>query len=121
MASRSLSAALARRAATPTTANPWEDIAVAVTRIDPGHRDDAPFRPGRAILPAVVLATPPVGPASVTRDDVASPALAEAAQRTVLDRYVFDPKSDPPANASVTHTLAGGVLVHGCRRERYRA
>jgi len=52
--------------------------------------------------------------ASVDHDDVGSLAVAEPAQRTVLDRYVLDPKSGPPAEAIVTHTLAGGVLVHGC-------
>lgn len=96
-----------------TTANPLEEIEVAVTRIDPDNRTNAPFLPEQALSLPVALRGFTAGSAFVNHDDDAGTiAIGKRADLALLDRDLFDPASGLPADAHVTHTVAGGVLVH---------
>jgi predicted amidohydrolase YtcJ len=96
-----------------TTADPLEEIEVAVTRVDPENRDNAPFLPEQALPLPVALAAFTAGSAYVNHDDDAGTiAVGRRADLAVLDRNLFDPRSGLPADASVTHTVAGGAVVH---------
>lgn len=96
-----------------TTANPLEEIEVAVTRIDPENRGNAPFLPEQALPLSVALRAFTAGSAYVNHDDDAGTiAIGKRADLAVLDRDLFDRTSGLPADAHVTHTVAGGVLVH---------
>lgn len=96
-----------------TTANPLEEIEVAVTRVDPENRDNAPFLPEQALPLSVALGAFTAGSAYVNHDDDAGTiAIGKRADLAVLDRNLFDRTSGLPADAHVTHTVAGGALVY---------
>jgi predicted amidohydrolase YtcJ len=96
-----------------TTANPLEEMEVAVTRVDPENRDNAPFLPEQAIPLAVALAGFTSGAAHVNHDDDAGTvALGNRADLTVLDRNLFAEGSGPIGDAQVDCTIASGVVVH---------
>jgi predicted amidohydrolase YtcJ len=97
-----------------TTANPLEQIEVAVRRIDPENRANAPFLPEQALSLPVAVAGFTAGSAYVNHDDEAGCiAVGNRADFAVLDRNVFEPGSGLPADARVTHTVVAGELVHG--------
>ena len=96
-----------------TTADPLQQIEVAVTRIDPENRGNAPFLPEQRLPLPVALRAFTAGSAWVNHDhDGGTLAVGGRADLAVLDRNLFDPAAGLPGEASVTHTVAGGVVVH---------
>ncbi len=95
-----------------TTANPLEEIEVAVTRVDPENRANAPFLPEQALPLGVAMAAFTSGSAYVNHDDDGGVlAPGRRADLAVLDRNLFDRSAGLPADAVVTHTVAGGSVV----------
>jgi predicted amidohydrolase YtcJ len=96
-----------------TTANPLEEIEVAVTRVDPENRDNAPFLPEQALPLQVALAAFTAGSAYVNHDtDGGSLEIGKRADLALLDRNLFAPSSGPVADARVDLTVASGRVVH---------
>ncbi len=96
-----------------TTANPLEQIDVAVHRVDAGNRADAPFLPEQRLSLPVALAAFTAGSAHVNHDDLGGTiAVGMRADLAVLDRNILDPRTGAPADARVTHTVAAGRLVY---------
>ena len=94
-----------------TTANPLEEIEVAVTRVDPKHRANAPFLPEQALPLRVALAAFTAGSAYVNHDeDGGSLKVGCRADLAVLDRNVFT--SGAVADARVDMTVASGKVVY---------
>lgn len=96
-----------------TTANPLEEIEVAVTRTDPENRGNAPFLPEQALPLPVALAAFTAGSAYVNHDaEGGTIAVSMRADLAVLDRNLFAASAGLPADARVTHTVANGTVVH---------
>ncbi len=97
-----------------TTANPLEQLEVALTRVDPANRANAPFLGHEVLsLPAAVAAFT-AGSAWVNHDEAGgSLTLGSRADLAVLDHNLFTIPGGHVADASVTHTIAAGTLVHG--------
>jgi predicted amidohydrolase YtcJ len=96
-----------------TTANPLEEIEVAVTRVDPGRRSDAPFLPEQALPLDVALAAFTAGSAYVNHDaDGGSLRVGCRADLAVLDRNLFATGAGPVADARVDVTVAAGRVVY---------
>jgi predicted amidohydrolase YtcJ len=96
-----------------TTANPLEEIEVAVRRVAPGRRDTPPFLPEQALPLPVALRAFTAGSAYVNHDDDAGVlAVGRRADLAVLDRNVFDVRAGLPGDARVTHTVASGSLIY---------
>ena len=96
-----------------TTANPLEEIEVAVTRIDPEARDNAPFLPEQAIPLDVALGGFTAGSAHVNHDDDGGVLrVGNRADLAVLDRNLFAPGAGPIGDARVDHTIASGQVVY---------
>jgi predicted amidohydrolase YtcJ len=96
-----------------TTANPLEEIEVAVTRIDPENRENAPFLPEQALPLQVALAAFTAGSAYVNHDDDGgSIAIGKRADLAVLDRNLFSVPSGHVSDARVEMTVASGRVVH---------
>ncbi len=96
-----------------TTADPLQQLEVAVRRVDPENRDNPPFLPDQVLSLPVAVAAFTAGSAYVNHDDEAgSIEVGKRADLAVLDRNIFDPAMGLPADATVTHTLAAGRVVH---------
>ncbi|HXA60616.1 MAG TPA: amidohydrolase [Streptosporangiaceae bacterium] len=105
-----------------TTANPLEQLEVAVTRIDPEHRGNAPFLPEQRLRLDDALDAFTAGSAYVNHD--VNGGVVEVGRRAdlvLLDTDVFAPgfataDSAPLADARVRLTVAAGRVVHdvGC-------
>lgn len=97
-----------------TTANPLMEMEVAVTRVDPENRDNAPFLPDQRLSLADALAGFTIGSAYVNHDehDAGSIEVGKRADLVLLDRNIFDRDAGPIADATVECTWAGGSLVH---------
>jgi predicted amidohydrolase YtcJ len=96
-----------------TTANPLEEIEVAVTRVDPEHRANAPFLPEQALPLEVALAAFTAGSAYVNHDeDGGSLRVGCRADLAVLDRNLFTSGTAAVADARVDMTVAGGKVVY---------
>jgi len=96
-----------------TTANPLEEIEVAVTRVDPENRDNAPFLPEQALPLQVALAAFTAGSAHVNHDeDGGSLIVGKRADFAVLDRNLFAVPRGHVADARVDLTVANGRVVH---------
>ncbi len=96
-----------------TTANPLEQIEVAVTRTDPEHRDNAPFLPEQALPLPVAVAAFTAGSAHVNHDDAGGRiAVGQRADLCVLDRNIFDRAAGHISDAEVRWTIASGAVVH---------
>jgi predicted amidohydrolase YtcJ len=94
-----------------TTANPLEEIEVAVTRVDPEHRDNAPFLPEQALPLEVAMRAFTAGSAHVNHDeDGGTLAVGRRADLALLDQNVFAGGA-PIADARVNLTVAGGRVV----------
>jgi predicted amidohydrolase YtcJ len=94
-----------------TTANPLEQIEVAVTRVDPHHRENAPFLPEQALPLEVALSAFTAGSAYVNHDgDAGTLAPGRRADLAVLDQDPFATGA-PIADATVELTVAGGRVV----------
>ncbi len=100
-----------------TTANPLEQLEVAVTRVDPENRGNAPFLPEERLPLDVAVDAFTAGSAYVNHDDDGGRiALGARADLAVLDVDVFAPgyataDKAPLADASVELTVAGGRVV----------
>ncbi|WP_460468427.1 amidohydrolase [Calidifontibacter terrae] len=93
-----------------TTANPLEQIEVAVRRVDPENRSNAPFLPAERLPLEVALSAFTAGSAYVNHDDEAGViAVGRRADLAVLDANVFE--VDYVAEASVVGTVAAGRVV----------
>jgi predicted amidohydrolase YtcJ len=96
-----------------TTANPLEEIEVAVTRVDPENRDNAPFLPEQALPLQVALAAFTAGSAYVNHDeDGGWLGVDRRADLAVIDRNLFAPSSGPVGDAHVDLTVASGRVVY---------
>jgi predicted amidohydrolase YtcJ len=95
-----------------STANPLEEIEVAVRRADPSTRAAEPFLPNQRLPLHVALAAFTVGSAFVNHDhDGGSIEEGRRADLVVIDRNVFDAPDGTVADARVEHTLVGGAVV----------
>ena len=98
---------------TVSTANPLEEIEVAVTRTAPRARDTPPFLPEQSLSLDVALRAFTSGSAFVNHDEEGGTvAVGKRADLAVLDRNLLDPTVGLPADAHVTHTVAGGAVVY---------
>jgi len=96
-----------------TTANPLEEIEVAVTRVDPKNRANAPFLPEQALPLRVALAALTAGSAYVNHDDDGgSLNVGCRADLALLDRNVFTSGAGAVADARVDKTVASGKVVY---------
>ena len=104
-----------------TTANPLEQLEVAVTRIDPGTRDTPAFLPDERLGLAEALDAFTAGSAHVNHDDGpgggGAIAVGRRADLAVLDTDVFAPGfasggRAPLADVRVELTVAAGSVVH---------
>ena len=92
-----------------TTADPWQEMQVAVTRIPIDHPERDPFIPSEAIALQDALRAFTAGSAFVNHlDDTGSIQVGKAADLAVLDR---DPFTGPPMQIHRTRTLL--TLVDG--------
>jgi predicted amidohydrolase YtcJ len=101
-----------------TTANPLEQLEVAITRIDPEHRDNAPFLPDQRLSLSDAVDAFTAGSAYVNQDhDAGVLAVGRRADLTMLDVDVFADGfvgggRAPLADASVELTVASGAVVY---------
>jgi predicted amidohydrolase YtcJ len=95
-----------------TSADPLQQMEVAVRRIDPENRDTAPFLPEQALALEVALSAFTAGSA-YTNHDAAGGRLAEGsrADLAVLDQDLFE-LDGRLSDASVVCTVASGQVVH---------
>jgi predicted amidohydrolase YtcJ len=98
-----------------TTANPLDQLEVAVRRIDPEHRDNAPFLPDERLSLDDALTAFTSGSAYCNFDDAADAggtlALGKRADLAVLDQDVFT-LDGKLADAQVVTTVASGEVVY---------
>jgi predicted amidohydrolase YtcJ len=99
---------------TVSTANPLQEIEVAVRRVDPGDPDGEPFLPDERVdLPAALDAfTSGSAYALRLEDQTGSIAPGKLADLAVLDRDPFDAASGPLGEVRVLATLVEGEPVH---------
>ena len=103
-----------------TTANPLEQLEVAVTRIDPENRDNAAFLPEQRLTLADAIEAFTAGSAFVNHDDEAGAiAVGRRADLAMLDTDIFTdgfatPAYAPLSDARVELTVASGTIVYQC-------
>ena len=99
---------------TVSTADPLQEIEVAVRRVDPGDPDGEPFLPDERVdLPAALDAfTSGSAYALRLEAETGSVTPGKLADLAVLDRDPFDPAAGPIAGARVLATLVEGEPVH---------
>ncbi|MER7753690.1 amidohydrolase [Kitasatospora sp. NPDC097643] len=101
-----------------TTANPLEQIEVAVTRVSPDDRTSAPFLPEERLSLDDAFDAFTSGSAYVNHDDLAGDlSPGRRADLVLLDTDVFAPDftadgTVPVADARVRLTVAAGSVVH---------
>lgn len=96
-----------------STADPLEQMEVAITRVDPNNRSSPAFLPEQAITLPVALRGFTAGSAYVNHDDDAgTAAVGKRADLVVLNRNIFDTSAGLPSDAHVTHTVTSGKLVY---------
>ena len=97
-----------------TTANPLEQIEVAVTRVDPQNRENAPFLPHQRLTIDEAVTAFTAGSAYVNHDDhdTGTIEVGKRADLVVLDRDIFAADTGPIAEATVLVTVASGQIVH---------
>jgi predicted amidohydrolase YtcJ len=103
-----------------TTANPLEQIEVAVTRVDPEARDNAPFLPAERLGLEQALSAFTAGSAFVNHDeDGGTLAVGRRADLALLSEDVLSPgfavRSGgrlPLSDVRVELTVAAGTVVH---------
>ncbi len=95
-----------------STANPLQEMEVAIRRADPSSRDAEPFLEEQRLPLHIALATFTKGSAHVNRDDDAgSIEEGSRADLVVLDRNLFDAPNAAIADARVEHTVSAGRVV----------
>jgi predicted amidohydrolase YtcJ len=94
-----------------TTADPLQQIEVAVTRVDPQQRSNPPFLPDQRLSLSSALRGFTAGSAYVNHDPSGGVIRAgHRADLAVLDRDLFT--GGPIGDASVEYTIAFGRIVH---------
>lgn len=98
-----------------STANPLEQIEVAVTRMGPGGETDEPFLPDERIDLAAALAAFTMGSAYVNslEASVGSIEVGKLADLIVIDRNLFELDVAEISEVRVLLTLLEGEPVHG--------
>ena len=95
-----------------STANPLEEMEVAIRRADPSTREVRPFLPDQRLPLPLALAAFTKGSSYVNRDDDAgSIEVGNRADLVVLDRNLFDAPEAQVADARVELTIASGRVV----------
>ena len=95
-----------------TTADPLQQMEVAIRRVDPEHRDNAPFLPEQALTLEEALSAFTAGSAFVNHDaEGGTLQLGSRADLAVVDQDLFE-LDGRLAQASVVCTVAGGTIVH---------
>ena len=99
---------------TVSTANPLEEIEVAVRRVAPDDRDGEPFLPAERVdLPAALDAfTSGAAYALRLEAETGTVSPGKLADLAVLDRDPFDEAAGPIGDARVVATLVEGEPVH---------
>jgi predicted amidohydrolase YtcJ len=101
-----------------TTANPLEQLEVAITRIDPENRDNAPFLPDERLSLSDAVEAFTAGSAYVNHDEQAGVlAVGKRADLAMLDVDVFADGfvangRAPLSDASVELTVSSGAIVY---------
>ena len=98
---------------TVTTANPLEEIEVAIRRVDPSRRDGEPFRPDQRLDLDTALAAFTMGSAWVNRleADTGTIEVGKWADLVVLDRDLRAIPDGQTADAKVVTTFVAGAPV----------
>jgi predicted amidohydrolase YtcJ len=98
-----------------SSANPLEEIEVAVTRRDPESANGQPYIPEERIALRDALAAFTLNAAYVNflEDDTGSLEEGKLADLIVLDRNLFEIDPSEISDAKVLLTLLGGRAVHG--------
>ena len=100
-----------------TTADPLEQIEVAVTRVDPENRGNRPFLPQERLSIDEAFDAFTAGSAFVNHDEQGGRIEVGArADLVLLDTDVFAPGAGPIADAGVRLTVAAGTVVHEAER-----
>ncbi len=95
-----------------TTPDPLQQVQVAVTRVDPENRDNAPFLPQERLDLDDALRAFTAGSAYVNHDeDAGRLAVGARADLAVLDRDIRDHPAREIADAAVELTVASGRVV----------
>jgi predicted amidohydrolase YtcJ len=95
-----------------TTADPLQEIEVAIRRIGPDHRENEPFLPEQALSLSTALSAFTAGSAYVNHDaDGGVLKVGARADLALLDRDLFADEV-LPADATVELTVAAGRIVH---------
>ena len=99
---------------TVSTANPLEEIEVAVRRVAPDDRDGEPFLPAERVDLPAALGAFTAGSAYALRLEAETGTITpgKLADLAVLDRDPFDPGAGPIGDARVLATLVEGAPVH---------
>lgn len=98
-----------------STADPLQQIEVAVTRVDPQQQAIPPFLPEQRISPGSALRGFTAGSAFVNHDpDGGSLHAGKRADFAILDRDIFDSASDGAqiSEARVDYTIVRGAIVY---------
>jgi len=99
-----------------STANPLEEMEVAIRRADPTTRDAETFLPDQRLPLPLALAAFTKGSSHVNHDDDAgSIEEGNRADLVVLDSNLFDAQDATVADARVEHTIAAGRVVSSPR------
>jgi predicted amidohydrolase YtcJ len=94
-----------------STADPLQQIEVAMTRVNPAQRANQPFLPEQRLTLGTALRGFTAGSAYVNHDpDAGMLATGKRADLAILDRDVF--AGGPVGDARVEYTFAAGRLVH---------
>jgi hypothetical protein len=96
-----------------TTADPLQEIEVMVRRVDPAHRDNAPFLPEQRVPLATALSAFTLGTAYVNHDEheAGSLVVGKRADLAVLDHDVVAEGSGRTSDATVVATFVSGDVV----------
>jgi predicted amidohydrolase YtcJ len=96
-----------------TTADPLQQLEVAVTRVDPENRGNRPFLPEQRLTIDEAFDAFTAGSAYVNHDEQAGRIEVGArADLVLLDADVFAPGAAPLADAAVSLTVAAGEVVY---------
>jgi predicted amidohydrolase YtcJ len=98
-----------------TSANPLEEMEVAVTRMNPFGGDSEPFIPEERINLRDAIAAFTINAAYVNfqEDSTGSIEPGKLADLIVVDRNLFEIDPTELSEAKVLLTLLGGLPVHG--------
>jgi predicted amidohydrolase YtcJ len=99
---------------TVSTADPLQELEVALTRVSPQDRGGEPFLPAERLDLPAALAAFTAGSAYANRLEADTGTLSpgKLADLAVLDRDPFDEQAGPIGDARVLLTLVEGEVVH---------